>query len=217
MAVKVCVARGVNNKRLGITPDTEIGYLYETENKHEALKDAAMKVGLNPNWMRAEDTPFNQTGFICYLTFRSPLSKARKLFPVVEKAEFKQDYERIVAENQEVMAKITTEVKTEARKLDDIIQNVGFKEFFSRSKGRGRKRRNWADVKLYRYAYHIKGRGWHTLKKFPYDEYKDEVAWGVDGGRMDAEEFLAYIERQCNEKGGCYISVKTEIPGWMRE
>lgn len=75
----------------------------------------------------------------------------------------------------------------DALENDTVVKNIGYKSFFSRSMGRGRKRKVWKDIELFHYK-----DGWHTATKFEFDVVAQEVA-----PHMDDDAFLEYIRKWC--------------------
>lgn len=88
----------------------------------------------------------------------------------------------------EYEARVEAEVLAELAQTDPVIRNVGYVNFVSRSKGKGRRRRNWTEVELFRYQ-----TGWHLPHKFAFDIIADELI----GETMDADEFKHYVQRHC--------------------
>lgn len=78
---------GFENKMLGITPDMELGHLYDWRNDILVLKKLGKEVGMKSNWMQVDDA----TNFWHFDLWGKPLEKARQLFRIVGDLEFAND------------------------------------------------------------------------------------------------------------------------------
>lgn len=103
-------------------------------------------------------------------------------------------YRKVAMELTADKERMEAEVLVEFAQTDPVIRNVGYVNFLSRSKGRGRKRRKWLEVELFRYQL-----GWHLSHKFAFDEIADELIDEV----MDADEFRHYVQQHCLPDKGC--------------
>jgi hypothetical protein len=193
------IYKGITNAKLGITPDVEVARLYQCENNIEELMALGQLVGLSPSWIQNR-----RKGVAYFDLWGTPLKNAKKLFKVVTREEASQDIARIEAAYERDIANIKKEVAAEYRNTASILKNVGFASFFSKSKGRRkegkhkgeqRPRKIWKDIELYRYC----GGGWHTEKKFPFDEIVTEASGGL---LDDADGFLWWVKEHCDRKGG---------------
>jgi hypothetical protein len=81
----------------------------------------------------------------------------------------------------------------EAKAGDVVVKNIGYKSFISRTWGKGRPRRKWAEIELIRYQ-----TGWHL----PHKAKLDEMAQEVTGGHMGDDELLWHIRENCHGKAG---------------
>ena len=74
---------------------------------------------------------------------------------------------------------VINEMEQECLQSDPVYRAITYVGFVSKSKGRGRKRRNWKEIKLLKYNgnFHL----WHN---FPFDVYASEIlgynAYAVD-------------------------------------
>lgn len=211
--IRVYIRKGYSDKRYGITPNMEVGFIYHVDNKVEELEEVSWLIGINQGWIQDK-----VVGMAYYLVWGGPLKSARKLFKCVARDEVVKDNGRIIDSIRDELKTIEAEVKKEWLKNEPIINDIGYVHFFSRSKGRRfiksknvwvrRPRTVWREIDLFRYC----GGGWHIEKKFPFDEIVDEVTegradllppgpLGVDGGKY-ADDLVEYVKAHCNKKGG---------------
>lgn len=86
--IKLHLFTGFENKKLGITPDMELGHLYEDTNSFAILVYAAGKVGMKPKWAQ------NADGFVHFDLWGRPLEKAKQLFHIASDLELAEDISR---------------------------------------------------------------------------------------------------------------------------
>lgn len=79
---------GFENKKLGITPDMELGHLYDEWNDIPTLYNEGRRVGMKPQWLQESD------GFYHYDLWGKPLEKAKELFPIVSDLQLADDLKR---------------------------------------------------------------------------------------------------------------------------
>lgn len=78
---------GFENKKLGITPDTELGHLYDWHNEVLVLKRLGQDVGVKSSWIQCDEA----TGFWHFDLWGSRLEKAKRIFRIVSDQEFAND------------------------------------------------------------------------------------------------------------------------------
>lgn len=89
--IKLHLFSGFENPILGITPDMEIGHLYDDQNDQRALIIAAIELGLASSYMQGAGT-----GLIHFDLWGNPLIKAKKkLYKIVTGVEMAEDMERL--------------------------------------------------------------------------------------------------------------------------
>ena len=76
--VKLHLFSGFEKRSLGITPDMELGHLYDDGNSRIRLSHAAARVGVGRR--RAQTS---KTGLVHYDLWGPPLARAKTLFPIV--------------------------------------------------------------------------------------------------------------------------------------
>ena len=91
MVVKLHLFSGFENRELGITPDMELGHLYEDTNSFAILAYAADKVGLKEQYAQ------NSDGFIHFDLWGKPLERAKRMFKIVSDLELAKDISHIEA------------------------------------------------------------------------------------------------------------------------
>lgn len=193
------IFKGRSDKKLGITPDMEIGHLYHYNNEREELSEFGKLIGLSPSWMQNR-----WEGLAHYDLWGAPLIKARKLFKVVTIEEVYQDMGRLGEEVEEYNKQIERGALADYRRDDLVLTNIGFVSFASKSKGRSRGRgkprgkmrlrRVWKDIELYR----VCGTGWHTEKCVRFDEQAREIT----KSRMSGDELMWWVKEHCDRRGG---------------
>lgn len=104
----------------------------------------------------------------------------------------KVGYKRLIDDNnidyQNYCLQTELEVKKEFLNNDRINNLVSYHYFVSKSKGRGRKRRNLTEVHLVKY--NVKNNdGFHLWEKFPFDVYASEIL----GYEADADDLRLAI------------------------
>ncbi|MFC1919534.1 hypothetical protein ACFLWX_01930, partial [Chloroflexota bacterium] len=60
--IKLHLFRGFENRRLGITPEMELGHLYSNTGDLAELREAARQLSLNAAWLQRK----SDTGFVHY-------------------------------------------------------------------------------------------------------------------------------------------------------
>ncbi len=89
--IKLHVFKGFENRRLGITSDTELGHLYDDQNDQVALIQAVNSI---MNWPTNGYLQGMGT-LIHYDLWGIPLAEAKKLFKVVDRRELAEDIKRL--------------------------------------------------------------------------------------------------------------------------
>jgi hypothetical protein len=208
---RLYIRKGYSNPKIGITPGMDVGHLYHVDNNLSELIAIAAYLGLSPKWIQNKPASVSH-----YDIYGLPLKTARKIIKVVAKEELIGDIHRIEDAIKHDLEKIQKESIQEYINSEPILVNIGYKSFFSRSKGRAKNsagqviikdgkakrlpRKVWKEVELYRYI----GKGWHGEKHFPFDTILTEVT----GNRMDlkleewGDTFKHYIKDHCTPKGG---------------
>jgi len=85
VVVKLHLFGGFENKALGITPDMELGHLYEDTNSLAILAYAAEKVGLKSSYQQETG------GLVHFDLWGKPLERAKQMFAIVSDEELYQD------------------------------------------------------------------------------------------------------------------------------
>lgn len=88
--IKLHLFSGFEKSSLGITPDMELGHLYDDGNDGALLADAAARVGV-----RRERVQTSKAGLLHFDLWGSPLERARQLFPIVSGREIAGDIQRL--------------------------------------------------------------------------------------------------------------------------
>jgi hypothetical protein len=83
--IKLHLFTGFDNPALGITPDMELGHLYDDQNDQRALITAASELGLSSGYMQVG------TGLIHFDLWGKPLIKAKNLHKIVTDLELAED------------------------------------------------------------------------------------------------------------------------------
>lgn len=192
-SARLFIRKGYENKKLGITPDMEVGFLYHYKNDLDELGEIGKCLWLSPSWIQAR-----LKGLAHYELWGAPLKEARKLFRVVTREELHQDYDRLLLEYKEAMEEIEQEVKLE----DLIVTNLGHVSFVSKSKGRGRRRRNWKEVELFRFAGGDRKGEWHTPRHARLDEMTEIMNKQMLESPISGDDLMWWAKQHCNRNGG---------------
>ena len=88
--VKLHLFSGFEKHSLGITPEIELGHLYDDINSHANLADAAQRLGVN-----TRRTQTSRAGLVHFDLWGKPLVRAKKLFPLVSGRELARDMQRL--------------------------------------------------------------------------------------------------------------------------
>lgn len=88
--IKVHLFSGFEDPRLGITPDMELGHLYDDDNDLRVLVQAATQLGLASGYLQGVGT-----GLIHFDLWGKPLVKAKGLYPKVTDQELAEDMKRL--------------------------------------------------------------------------------------------------------------------------
>jgi hypothetical protein len=88
--VKLHLFSGFEKRSLGITPDMELGHLYDDGNSRIRLAHAAAQIGVGRR--RAQ---VSKTGLVHYDLWGPPLARAKTFFPIVSGRELVDDMRRI--------------------------------------------------------------------------------------------------------------------------
>lgn len=91
MIVKLHLFSGFENKELGITPDMELGHLYEDTNNWIILSYAAERIGVKQSWIQ----PQEKTGLLHFDLWGNRLKWAKQHFLIVDDIEFAADMQRL--------------------------------------------------------------------------------------------------------------------------
>lgn len=87
--IRLHLHSGFSNPKLHITPDMELGHLYDDHGDEKAMAQAATQVGLAPGYIQRD------YGFAHFDLWGKPLEKARTIFKVAGDHEFVKDVERL--------------------------------------------------------------------------------------------------------------------------
>jgi hypothetical protein len=90
--IKLHLFSGFEKASVGITPDTELGHLYDDANDAASLADVAERLG-----MRRHRIQVSKTGLIHFDLWGNPLEKAKGLFPLVPGREVARDIQRLAS------------------------------------------------------------------------------------------------------------------------
>jgi hypothetical protein len=96
MTVKLHLFKGYQNKKRGISPETEVGYLYSDTGDREELLRAGRQLGLNDAWLQNK-----ATGIPRFDIWRTPLIRAKNMFRTVTDEEFAADVEKLNKEGND--------------------------------------------------------------------------------------------------------------------
>ncbi len=88
--VKLHLFSGFEKRSLGITPDTELGHLYDDGNSRLRLAHAAAQIGVG-----RRRPQISKTGLVHYDLWGPPLAMAKTLFPIVSGRELVADMRRL--------------------------------------------------------------------------------------------------------------------------
>lgn len=90
------------------------------------------------------------------------------------------------------MDSLPDEIKAELMQDDNVVVNVSYRNFVSKSKGRRngkqRKRKGWKDIELVNYR-----NGWHLLHNSRMDVMNQELTHEV----MSMDEFISHVQDNC--------------------
>lgn len=87
--IKLHLFSGFENKRLGITPDMELGHLYSDTGDRGELCEAAASVGLYTGTIQEKE------GLVHFDLWGQPLARAIERFPLATDAELYEDMKKI--------------------------------------------------------------------------------------------------------------------------
>ena len=90
--IKLHLFSGFEKASMGITPDTELGHLYDDANDAALLADVARELG-----MRRQRIQVSRAGLFHFDLWGHPLEKAKGLFPVVPGREVARDMQRLAS------------------------------------------------------------------------------------------------------------------------
>ena len=88
--VKLHLFSGFEKQSLGITADMALGHLYDDGNSLLRLAQATAEIGVGRR--RAQ---ISKTGLVHYALWGAPLSRAKRLFPIVSSRELGTDLRRL--------------------------------------------------------------------------------------------------------------------------
>jgi len=98
------------------------------------------------------------------------------------------------------------EVDLESKEQDLIRTNLGYVSFVSKSKGRGRRRRNWKEVELFRFAGGDMRMGlhyrWHTANKARFHEMTEIMNKEMADSPISGDDLMWYAKAHCDRNGG---------------
>ena len=81
---------GFENKMLGITPNTELGHLYDWRNELVVLEKLGQEVSMKRQWLQYDEA----TNFWHFDLWGWRLERAKELFPIVTDMQFADDIQR---------------------------------------------------------------------------------------------------------------------------
>lgn len=88
--VKLHLFSGFENRKLGITPDTQLGHLYSDNNNPEEVMEAGERLGVRMGWLQS-----SITGTWHFDLWGHFLADAKQCFPAVSDEEFAKDMEML--------------------------------------------------------------------------------------------------------------------------
>ncbi len=86
--IKLHLFTGFENKSLKITPDMELGHLYDDQNDRAALILAAGEIGLAAGYIQVGN-------LIHFDLWNQPLARAKQLYRIVTDEELAEDMKRL--------------------------------------------------------------------------------------------------------------------------